>query len=149
GVAIPSIAAAIDARVMSSLKAARVAASRRLPGPSGQTAVEDRKKLVRDVHDALLASKICAYAQGLSLIRAASLHKQGDIDLGELARIGKGGCIIRARFLDTIMRAHAQNPALENLLLDETIIASLNAAQPAWRRMIALGIHRGLPLPAM
>ena len=147
GVSIPSIAAAIDARVLSSMKDARVAASAVLRGPDVPPAPGDG--LARDVHDALYAAKLCAYAQGLSLIRAASEHFGWGIDLGELARIWKGGCIIRARLLDTIMRAYRAAPALANLLLDATVANEIDGAQAAWRRTVALAQSHGIPVPAM
>src|SRR5688572_4900447 len=105
GVSIPSIAAAIDARVLSSMKDQRVTASAILRGPDVAPAAVHAEDLARDVHDALYAAKLVAYAQGMSLLRAASDKFAWGIDLGELARIWKGGCIIRARLLDTIMQA--------------------------------------------
>jgi 6-phosphogluconate dehydrogenase len=149
GVAVPSIAAAIDARVLSSMKAERVRACKVLSGPSGKTSIEDRRKLVKDVHDALLASKVCAYAQGMALIAEASKVNEWGIDLAELARIWKGGCIIRARFLDTIMRAYGKGQKLDNLLLAEPIRQTVDEAQLGWRRIAGLAASRGIPLPAM
>src|SRR5262249_45454637 len=120
GVPIPSISAAIDARVLSSMKAERVLAGTQLRGPEpDRGATKDRAQLVQKVHQALYASKICAYAQGMSLIAAASRAESWGIDLKEMARIWKGGCIIRARFLDSIMRAFERRPDLPNLLLDD------------------------------
>ena len=149
GVAIPSIAAAIDARVLSSMKEERVRASKVLRGAAGQTTVEEKKKLVKDVHDALLCSKICAYAQGMALIAEGSRHNEWGVDLREMARIWKGGCIIRARFLDTIMKAYERNPKLDNLLLDETIYEQIQSGQSAWRRIVGLAQSHGIPVPAM
>ncbi len=153
GVSIPSIAAAIDARVLSSMKPARVAASTVLRGPSDPPAVAaalgPSVALADAVHDALLAAKIVAYAQGTALIRAASDHYRWGISLQEVARIWKGGCIIRARFLDTIMRAYQRQPGLDNLLLDEAIRDQVHGAQAAWRRVVGLAQGHGIPVPAM
>jgi 6-phosphogluconate dehydrogenase len=144
GVSIPSIAAAIDARVLSSMKDARVAASQVLKGPAAET-VGDVPGLIKDVHDALYASKIVDYAQGMALIRAASEQYKWGINLDEVARIWKGGCIIRARLLDTI-RAAVKG---DNLLLNEAIRAELDKVQSAWRRVVALAVTHGIPVPAM
>ncbi len=147
GVAIPTIAAAIDARVLSSLKPERVAAAARLRGPA-PVAAGDSGELVAAVHDALLCAKICAYAQGMALIRAASDHYGWGIDLGEMARIWKGGCIIRARLLDPIRAAFGRDPALPNLLLDGDLAGRMDGAQGGWRRVVALAASAGLPVPA-
>ena len=118
---IPRIAASIDARVLSSLKAEREAASAKLEGPEVKTSAGDTKALIEKVHDALYAAKIAAYAQGMDLIHEASNEFNWNVNLKETARIWKGGCIIRARFLDTIMKAYEKNPELPNLLLDDTL----------------------------
>jgi len=147
GVAIPSIAAAIDARVLSSMKEERVEASKVLRGPSAATAPGGALEEV--VHDALYASKIVAYAQGMALIRAGSQSYNWGISLEEMARIWKGGCIIRARFLDTIMRAYRRRPDLPSLLLDETIAGEIQRVQDSWRRVLVLAQAQGVPVPAM
>jgi len=147
GVAIPSIAAAIDARVLSSMKEERVEASKVLRGPSAATAPGGAIEEV--VHDALYASKMIAYAQGMALIRAGSQSYNWGISLEEMARIWKGGCIIRARFLDTIMRAYRRRPELSNLLLDETIAGEIHRVQDNWRRILVLAQAQGVPVPAM
>src|SRR5207237_1136652 len=103
-VAIPTIAAAIDARVLSSMKDQRLTASQKFKGPSAKYS-GSKQELIAAVHDALYASKICSYAQGMSLIQAGSDEYKWNISLKEMARIWKGGCIIRALFLDDIMRA--------------------------------------------
>jgi 6-phosphogluconate dehydrogenase len=149
GIAIPTITAAIDARVLSSIKDQRVAASRKIrgvtPPPAG---AEDKPALVAAVHDALLCAKICSYAQGLQLIEAGSQKYKWNISVKEIARIWKGGCIIRARLLDNIMRAYERTPNLSNLLLDEEFENRVFAAQSAWRRAIALAQGFGIPVPA-
>jgi 6-phosphogluconate dehydrogenase len=149
GVVIPSIAAAIDARVLSSMKDERVKASEVLRGPARAPGRPDDKDLVDAVHDALYAAKIGAYAQGMALIAAGSRARNWGIDLREMARIWKGGCIIRARFLDTIMKAYERDPALPNLLLDERIRSELDRAQDNYRRIVALAADAGIPVPAM
>ena len=147
-VSIPTIAAAIDARVLSSMKDERVSASQNLHGPKTSYS-GDKKELVSAVREALYASKICSYAQGMSLIRAGSDEYKWSIDLKEMARIWKGGCIIRARFLDTIMQAYERQPALPNLLLDPEFLSRISAAQSPWRRVVALAAEQGIPIPAM
>jgi len=149
GISIPTITAAIDARVLSSIKDQRVAASRKIrgvtPPPAG---ADDKEALIAAVHDALLCAKICSYAQGLQLIEAGSKQYQWNISMKEIARIWKGGCIIRARLLDNIMRAYERTPTLANLLLDEEFENRVFAAQPAWRRAVALAQGFGIPVPA-
>jgi len=148
GISVPTIAAAIDARVLSSLKAERMKASVKIHGPQSAPSI-DKKKLVTDVHDALYASKICSYAQGMSLIGAGSREWKWGIDLGEMARIWKGGCIIRASFLDTIRKAYARDGALANLLVDDEFAAAVAASQGGWRRTVALAQSAGVAIPAM
>jgi 6-phosphogluconate dehydrogenase len=151
GVPIPTIAAALDGRVLSSMKDDRVAASSRIrgAGTSGVVPASERKEMVAAVHDALLASKICSYAQGLHLIRKGSDTYNWNVSLKETARIWKGGCIIRAQLLDTIMRALERTPALPNLLLDEDFEKKMFDAQPAWRRVLATAVKLGIPTPSM
>jgi 6-phosphogluconate dehydrogenase len=156
GVSIPTITAAIDGRVLSSMKDERTAASKRIRGvqlgaPQANGAnLEDKavKEAIDAVHDALLAAKICSYAQGLQLITAGSERYEWNISLKETARIWKGGCIIRARLLDSIMRAYERTPNLRNLMLDEEFETRLFTAQPNWRKAVAMGQALGIPLPA-
>jgi 6-phosphogluconate dehydrogenase len=145
-VPIPTIAAAIDARVLSSMKAERRTAATKLRGPSGGGS---DAKLVDDVERALYAAKVCSYAQGMSLIRAGATEYKWAIDLREVARIWKGGCIIRARFLDDIMRAYEREPGLSNLLLDDGFASAVSAADAPWRRVVGLAQASGIPVPAM
>jgi 6-phosphogluconate dehydrogenase len=100
------------------------------------------------VRDALYASKICSYAQGMNLIRAGSEHYEWGIDLGETARIWKGGCIIRARFLGKIKQAYDRRADLPNLLLDPDFNAYMQGAQANWRRVVAEAARSGIPIPA-
>jgi 6-phosphogluconate dehydrogenase len=146
-VPIPTIAAAIDARVLSSMKAERQVAAAKLRGPAAGTASD--QKLVDAVEQALYAAKVCSYAQGMSLIRAGAASYGWAIDVREVARIWKGGCIIRARFLDDIMRAFERQPQLANLLLDDEFASAVSAADGAWRRVVGLAQSAGIPMPAM
>ncbi len=148
-VPIPTIAAAIDARVLSSMKEERGRAAEKVRGAFGAPASLDKNAFLSDVHDALLAAKIGSYAQGLRLIATASDAQKWGIDLKEMARIWKGGCIIRAKLLDTIMRAYDRNPKLESILADPELEATVQGAQPGWRRAVAAGVGLGIPLPAM
>jgi len=149
GVVIPTIQAAIDARALSASKAERVEASKQLPGPQGARYRGDKQELIAAVHDALYASKICSYAQGMNLIRAGSEQYQWQINLGELSRIWKGGCIIRAQFLDKIKQAYQRRSDLPNLLLDPDFKAWVLEAQPRWRQAVTTAQSLGIPLPAM
>jgi 6-phosphogluconate dehydrogenase len=149
-VAIPTIASAIDARVLSSMKDERVAASRLIGGPDAAAgfASVDRKEAVADIGAALYAARICSYAQGMALIRAGSAKYDWNINLAEIGRIWKGGCIIRARLLDPVRKAFEAQPALANLLLDRAIGDLVEGAQAAWRRTVGRGAASGIPLPA-
>jgi 6-phosphogluconate dehydrogenase len=148
GVVIPTIQAAVDARVMSGLKAQRVEASKQLPGPAGSY-TGDRQEMIQAVHDALYASKICSYAQGMNLIRKGSEVYNWGINLGELARIWKGGCIIRAQFLDKIKQAYVRRDDLPNLLLDPDFKEWVLQAQPRWRQAVSTAQSLGIPCAAM
>ncbi|MBD2104431.1 decarboxylating NADP(+)-dependent phosphogluconate dehydrogenase [Leptolyngbya sp. FACHB-261] len=147
GVPIPTIVAAVNARVMSSLKNERVAASKSLPGPEGKYS-GDIKSFVNDVRDALYCSKICSYAQGMALLQKASKEFGYELHLGEIARIWKGGCIIRAGFLNKIQTAFGQNPELPNLLLSDYFRETILAKQAAWRNVIATAAKLGVACPA-
>ncbi|MGB7924391.1 MAG: NADP-dependent phosphogluconate dehydrogenase [Pyrinomonadaceae bacterium] len=149
GVAIPTINSAIDARFISSLKEERVAASRLIRGPQNILTGDDRSVVVKAVHDALYASKICSYAQGFNLMRAGSETLNWGIDLSEMARIWKGGCIIRARFLDRIRAAYQRDPRLASLLLDEDFRQWMDEGQANWRIAINVAQKYGVPVMAM
>ncbi|HZS48213.1 MAG TPA: NADP-dependent phosphogluconate dehydrogenase [Blastocatellia bacterium] len=146
---IPTISSAIDARFLSGLKDERVAASKELPGPANAKYSGDKKELIEAVRSALYASKICSYAQGMNLIRAGSNEFKWDINLGEMARIWKGGCIIRAQFLDKIKQAYIRRADLPNLLVDPDFKAWVAAAQPSWRKAITVAQGMGVPCLAM
>jgi 6-phosphogluconate dehydrogenase len=146
-IVISTINAAVEARVMSSQKALRVQASQVLQGPS-TTPTLDRAELVRKIHDALYASKIISYAQGLDLVHHMSATKGWAIDLGGLASIWRGGCIIRARFLNRISDAYRDQPDLPQLMLAPYFTDALNRTQQAWREVVALAVSHGVPVPA-
>lgn len=147
GVPIPTIYAAVNARVMSAYKDERVAAAKELPGP-GETYPGDAALFVDKVRDALYCSKMCSYAQGMALIAKASQEFNYNISLPESARIWKGGCIIRASFLDKIRKAFAENPGLPNLLLAPEFKQSILDRQEAWREVLVLANKLGIPVPA-
>ncbi|OAY84320.1 6-phosphogluconate dehydrogenase, decarboxylating 1 [Ananas comosus] len=153
-VAAPTIAASLDSRFLSGLKEERVQAAKVFKSGGfneilGGDRPVDKAKLIEDVRQALYASKICSYAQGMNLIRAKSKEKGWDLTLGELARIWKGGCIIRAIFLDRIKKAYDRNPELSNLLMDPEFAKEIMDRQSAWRRVVCLAINYGISTPGM
>ena len=148
GVSIPTIIAAVNARIISSMKPERVAASKELTGPTGKYD-GDAKAFITKVRDALYCSKICSYAQGMALIGKASQQMYGGkVDLGECARIWKGGCIIRAAFLGRIKHAFDENPQLPNLLLAPEFKQTILDRQQAWREVLMTAAQLGIPVPA-
>lgn len=147
GVSIPTIIAAVNARIMSSYKDERVRASQELTGPSGKYE-GDTQEFINKVRDALYCSKICSYAQGMALLSAASKSYNYDLDLSEISRIWKGGCIIRAGFLDKIKTAFKDDPALPNLLLAPEFKQSILDRQSAWRDVLATACKLGIAVPA-
>ncbi|KAL5167502.1 6-phosphogluconate dehydrogenase, decarboxylating 3 [Glycine soja] len=152
-IAAPTIEASLDARFLSGLKEERVEAAKVFKsGGIGDIVTDqpvDKQKLIDDVRKALYAAKICSYAQGMNLIRAKSIEKGWDLKLGELARIWKGGCIIRAIFLDRIKQAYERNPNLANLLVDPEFAKEIIDYQSAWRRVVCLAINSGISTPGM
>src|SRR5919197_245756 len=149
GVITPTIDAAVDTRNISSRKEERVEASKVIKGPADGRYTGDRKEMIAAVRDALYASKIFSYAQGMNLIHAGSEHYNWGINLGESARIWKGGCIIRARFLSKIKQAYDRQPDLPNLLLDSEFNAYIQGAQSNWRRDVTAAMQAGIPVPRM
>ncbi|MEG4087579.1 decarboxylating NADP(+)-dependent phosphogluconate dehydrogenase [Microcoleus sp. POL10_C6] len=147
GVSIPTIIAAVNARIMSSYKDERIKASQELTGPSGKYE-GDTKEFVNKVRDALYCSKICSYAQGMALLSAASKSYNYDLSLSEISRIWKGGCIIRAGFLDKIKTAFKDDPTLPNLLLAPEFKQSILDRQSAWRDVLATACQLGIAVPA-
>ncbi|MGD1806172.1 decarboxylating NADP(+)-dependent phosphogluconate dehydrogenase [Dapis sp. BLCC M126] len=147
GVAVPTITAAVNARIMSGIKDERVAAAKELTGPTGKYE-GDAQTMINKVRDALYCSKICSYAQGMALLAAASKEFNYNLNLGESARIWKGGCIIRAGFLNKIKKAFDENPGLPNLLLAPEFKQTILDRQDAWREVVGLAGQLGLPVPA-
>jgi 6-phosphogluconate dehydrogenase len=148
GVAVPGIAAAVDARVLSAAKPERLAAEPLLRGPAA-IPLDAPQAMLADLQAALYATRITAYAQGLALIRSASERYGWSVDLAETARIWKGGCIIRARLLDPIRNAYAQSPLPLNLMLDPELGGQLQALQGGWRRVVGYAASSGIPLPVI
>ena len=148
GVPVTGITEAVFARVLSSQKTQRTAAAKVLAGPSGRVDADRAGAFVDDVRDALYASKVVAYAQGFEQMAAASEANGWDVELGGLATIWRGGCIIRARFLDRIREAYAADPGLRNLLFAEYFGDAVAQAQDAWRRVVATAVALGVPTPA-
>ena len=146
GVPVTAITEAVFARMLSAQKARRVAASAVLAGPSGRT--RDGDGLVDAVRDALYASKVVAYAQGFEQLAAASAQYGWDLDFGTIATIWRGGCIIRARFLNRIKDAYAERPDLPSLLLAPYFRDAVAGAQDAWRRVVRTAVELGVPAPA-
>jgi 6-phosphogluconate dehydrogenase len=147
GVSIPTITAAVNARIISGIKEERVLASKQLTGPSSPFE-GDTQAWINKIRDALYCSKICSYAQGMALLRQASETFNYNLDLGECARIWKGGCIIRARFLNKIKHAFTEDPALPNLLLAPEFKQTILDRQSAWREVVAMAAKVGIPVPA-
>ncbi|VAI69935.1 unnamed protein product [Triticum turgidum subsp. durum] len=148
-VAAPTIEASLDSRFLSGLKDERVAASKIFQGDYSSGETVDKAQLIEDVRKALYASKICSYAQGMNIIKAKSTEKGWGLNLGELARIWKGGCIIRASFLDRIKKAYDRNGELANLLIDPEFAQEIMDRQAAWRRVVCLAINNGVSTPGM
>jgi 6-phosphogluconate dehydrogenase len=147
GIAIPTMFAAVNARIMSSIKPERVAASKLLNGPDLKFD-GDVEEFIQQVQDALYCSKICSYAQGMALLSAASHAYNYNLNLSEIARIWKGGCIIRARFLTKIQSAFKDNPTLSNLLLAPEFKQTILDRQDNWRKVICQAAEHGIPVPA-
>ena len=148
GAPIPTVNAAVEARILSSLKGERVAASGVLRGPSPDGR-GDRARLIDAARDALYASKITSYAQGMALLRIASAEYGYAIDPAAVAKIWRAGCIIRATLLGDIRNAFARDPHLVNLLLDSTFAEAIAARQEAWRYVVQTAVALGIPVPAM
>jgi 6-phosphogluconate dehydrogenase len=148
GVPTTAISEAVFARYLSAMKPARVRAARLLGGPAGRIEAGERDRFVDQVRDALYASKMVAYAQGFEQMRAASHEAGWNVDLGALCKIWRGGCIIRARFLNRIADAYAEQPDLENLLLSPYFQEGTARTQDAWRHVVARAVALGVPVPA-
>ena len=144
GAPIPTINAAVESRILSSFKKERVEASKILCGPK-QSITEKPEIVIGWVHDALYMAKICSYAQGFAMMQLASKEYNYNLNLAELARIWRGGCIIRARFLNDIRQAFLRNPELPNLLVDPEFAEVVNTRQEALRKVVALAVTHGIP----
>jgi 6-phosphogluconate dehydrogenase len=144
GAPTPTINAAVESRIISAYKDERVAASKVLSGPEISYDGDDQS-LIADVRAALYAAKICSYAQGFALLRSASEEYDYGLDLGEIARIWRGGCIIRAGFLNDIRAAFGKDPELPNLLLDRYFKEAVEMRQGALRRVIQTAVRLGIP----
>ncbi len=147
GTPAPTIAEAVFARCISAIKEERTAASKLLKGPETAKYNGDKTELVEAIRQALYASKICSYAQGFQLMRDAEKEYSWNLNFGEIARIFRGGCIIRAAFLQKITEAFEYDPKLANLLLDPYFTKAIHNAQSNWRKVIALAAQHGVPVP--
>lgn len=147
GTPAPTVAEAVFARFMSAIKEERVAASKVLEGPA-PTYDGDRVAMIEDIRQALYASKICSYAQGFQLMKMAALERGWELDLGGIALMWREGCIIRAQFLERIKDAYDEDPSLANLLLAPYFKQAIDSSQAAWRRVVAVAVEKGIPVPA-
>ncbi|HEY3380684.1 MAG TPA: NADP-dependent phosphogluconate dehydrogenase [Vicinamibacterales bacterium] len=147
GAAIPTINAAVESRLISALKPQRVAASRVLHGPSPKY-TGNRQQLIDAARDALYASKITSYAQGLALLRIASAEYKYDLKPADIAKIWRAGCIIRASLLGDIMAAFRRDPTLVNLLIDPAFADAVMRRQAAWRLVVQTAVGMGIPVLA-
>ncbi|MGJ8724770.1 MAG: NADP-dependent phosphogluconate dehydrogenase [Roseibacillus sp.] len=147
GISAPLIAEAVFARCISAVKDERVAASEVLganvPGFEG-----DKEEFVQAIHDALYCSKICSYAQGFQLMREAQKEYDWNLNFGEISMIWRGGCIIRAAFLQKIFEAYQRDENLANLLLDPFFKSEIERCEANWRKVVAAGAIHGVPIPA-
>ncbi len=146
GVPAPTVAEAVFARYLSAVKAERVAASKILTGPT-PSFTGDKDGFVQAIHDALYCSKICAYAQGFQLMSAAQGEYNWKLPFGEIAKIFRGGCIIRARFLQKITEAYQRDANLQNLLLDPYFKSEIDRCQANWRHVIGVAAQNGVAAP--
>jgi 6-phosphogluconate dehydrogenase len=147
GVPLTAITEAVFARGLSSLRDERAAASKLLAGPTPTTGADSRE-LIDDIAHALYASKVVAYAQGFEQMRAASREHEWDLDLGAMATIWRGGCIIRARFLNRIKEAYDEEDDVVNLLTVPYFRDAVASGEAAWRRVIASAVEQGVAVPA-
>ena len=148
GAPIPTINAAVESRIISAYKEERLAASQVLTGPEPKIA-GDPQMVINAVRDALYAAKICSYAQGFGLMKLASKEYGYNLNYSEIARIWRGGCIIRARFLNDIRDAFARTPDLSNLMVDPEFVKVMNTRQAALRKVVALAAESGIPASAL
>ncbi len=147
GVPSTLVTEAVYARCLSAMKEARVRASKVLTGPEPKFA-GNAGKFIEATRQALYASKICSYAQGFVQMEAAAKEHAWPLDFGAIALLWRGGCIIRARFLDRIQEAFDVDAKLENLLLAPYFTQAVEKAQPAWRHVVCTAMQMGIPVPA-
>lgn len=147
GVPTTLITESVFSRCLSAAKEARVRASQVLPGPAAKAFTGDKKQFIEDIRQALFASKICSYAQGYVQLDAAAKEFGWKLNNGQIALLWRGGCIIRASFLQDIKNAFDKNPTLENLLLDDFFTAAIAKAQDGWRRVITTAVEHGIAVP--
>ena len=147
-VVISTINAAVEARILSSRKDERVSASKILPQPTPQKFDGDGRRLINCVRNALYASKIVSYAQGMELLGTASHQYKWNLNFGDIATIWRGGCIIRAKFLNCIVEAYERDPALHNLLLDNFFTDVIAKTQSNWRIAVATAVEQAVAVPA-
>jgi 6-phosphogluconate dehydrogenase len=148
GAPIPTINAAVESRILSSLKSQRVTASRIIQGPK-PVYKGKRQKLIDAAKQALYASKITSYAQGLGLLKIASDEYKYDLNIGAIAKIWRAGCIIRASLLGDIMDAYRREPTIVNLLLDDAFRVAVETRQKAWRFVVQTAVGMGIPVLAL
>ncbi|MGG1697882.1 NADP-dependent phosphogluconate dehydrogenase [Bacillus zhangzhouensis] len=148
GVPLPIITESVFARFISAMKDERVEASKLIQGPEPTQSAEDKQALIEAVRKALFMSKICSYAQGFAQMKAASEEYNWDLKYGEIAMIFRGGCIIRAAFLQQIKEAYDRNPELKNLLLDPYFKNIVESYQSSLRKVISLAVEQGVPVPS-
>jgi 6-phosphogluconate dehydrogenase len=148
GQPVTLIGESVFARCLSALKEERVEAAKILEGPKTKPAVGDRAAFIEDVRRALYCSKIISYAQGYMLLRAAAKEHGWNLNMGGIALMWRGGCIIRSRFLGKIKEAFDKNPGIENLLLDSFFSSALNNYQVSWRKALVHAVELGVPTPA-
>lgn len=147
GVPLSMITESVFSRFLSAMKEERVEASKILNGPKSASFTGDKAEFIENVRKALFASKIVSYAQGFAQLRVASDEYNWNIQYGELAKIWRGGCIIRSRFLQNITDAYNNNPELKNLLLDPFFKEIIENYQDAWRKVVAAAVSMGIPVP--
>lgn len=148
-VAAPVIAASLDSRYLSARKSERVAASKILEGPPSDSIKVEKEQILTDLQGALYAAKVCSYAQGLGIIKAASDKNEWNVDLSLCASMWRGGCIIRAGLLTKITNALARDTNLPNLLVDKAFAEEMNARHMSLRRIVTLGVANGIATPAL
>jgi len=148
GMPVTLIGESVFARCLSALKDERVKASEVLEGPAARPGIADKAKFIEDVRRALYCSKMISYAQGYMLLREAAKEQGWNLNMGGVALMWRGGCIIRSQFLSKIKDAYDKNPNLLNLLIDDFFSGVLNKYQASWRQAIVAGVQLGVPMPA-